>query len=590
MPNPASLSLLLLLVSVAVPPARAADDVLTRRLSSTVVEWRTPDPSDGIVVHLLAFNDLHGRLATYTHLQDSFDTRLVGGAASLAAWINAYRQSSSRSLVLIAGDSIGGSAPESGMLRDEPTMEFLNLLAADGCPLLSRTSVRAMYVATRCTVISTLGEHELDRGTAEFERLLYGGAHPAGPVLGKDWRGSHVPYLAANVRRKDGTPFLPPAALVDAGGLKIGIVGAVTVDTPAIVPPGRVDDLEFLPEVAPINLAVAQLRRSGASAVILLIHEGLTAPITPQGAAVSPEETRGRLTAILTQLDPGVDVVVSGHTHAFTNLLLRVPVGPPLLVTQARSYGTAFTDIELVIDPRGHRVLEKAADGLTAWADEGPGHHPDEKVHKLVAAAQKAIAPTTQRLITVLPAAILREPAVAGGESPLGELIADAYRRAAGTDFAVVNPGSVRDDVPEGQVTFGALYEVLPFGNTVVRLSLTGEQVARLLESQWSEAQAGRRLLSVSGFTYLYNPRLTPGRRVVAVYDGSGAPLKPTRRYTLATTDFLRAGGEHNLVLAEGTDVEPVALDVAALEAYVTATGTGLKAPSGGRLTRIGEP
>jgi 5'-nucleotidase len=590
MPNPASLSLLLLLVSVAVPPARAADDVLTRRLSSTVVEWRTPDPSDGIVVHLLAFNDLHGRLATYTHLQDSFDTRLVGGAASLAAWINAYRQSSSRSLVLIAGDSIGGSAPESGMLRDEPTMEFLNLLAADGCPLLSRTSVRAMYVATRCTVISTLGEHELDRGTAEFERLLYGGAHPAGPVLGKDWRGSHVPYLAANVRRKDGTPFLPPAALVDAGGLKIGIVGAVTVDTPAIVPPGRVDDLEFLPEVAPINLAVAQLRRSGASAVILLIHEGLTAPITPQGAAVSPEETRGRLTAILTQLDPGVDVVVSGHTHAFTNLLLRVPVGPPLLVTQARSYGTAFTDIELVIDPRGHRVLEKAADGLTAWADEGPGHHPDEKVQKLVAAAQKAIAPTTQRLITVLPAAILREPAVAGGESPLGELIADAYRRAAGTDFAVVNPGSVRDDVPEGQVTFGALYEVLPFGNTVVRLSLTGEQVARLLESQWSEAQAGRRLLSVSGFTYLYNPRLTPGRRVVAVYDGSGAPLKPTRRYTLATTDFLRAGGEHNLVLAEGTDVEPVALDVAALEAYVTATGTGLKAPSGGRLTRIGEP
>jgi 2',3'-cyclic-nucleotide 2'-phosphodiesterase (5'-nucleotidase family) len=145
MPNPARLVLLLLCASLAAPPARSADDVLTRRLASTVVEWRTPDPSgDGIVVHVLAFNDLHGRLATRTHLQDSFDTRLVGGAASLAAWINAYRQSSTRSLVLIAGDSIGGSGPESGLLRDEPTMEFLNLLAADDCPLLSRASVRAM--------------------------------------------------------------------------------------------------------------------------------------------------------------------------------------------------------------------------------------------------------------------------------------------------------------------------------------------------------------------------------------------------------------------------------------------------------------
>jgi 5'-nucleotidase len=577
---------LCLLLALVLLPAHA-DDVLTRRLTSTVVEWRVPDPSmDAVVVHLLAFNDFHGHLATRTRLKDSYDTRLVGGAASLAAWINAYKLSSPRALVLIAGDSFGGSPPESGLLRDEPTMEFLNLIAGEDCPFVKRAPPRTLFVTTRCGVVAALGNHELDRGPEEFERLLYGGAHRDGPVLGHDWKGSRVPFLAANVQRKDGTPFLPAAALVDVGGIKIGVVGAVTSETPFITPPGRVDTLAFLPEVAPINDAVALLRKAGAGAVVLLIHEGLAGPDTPQASALAPEELKGPLAAILAALAPGVDVVISGHTHQFTNLLVRTRSGPPILVTQARSYGTAFTDIELVVDPRAHRVLEKAADVLTTWADEGPGHHPDEQVQKLVASALKAVAPATTRLVGVATKPITRE-ANGSGESTLGDLVADAYRRAASTDFAFVNAGSLREDLPEGPVTVGALYAALPFANTLLRFSLTGEQVRRLLESDWSEGHYAP--LSIAGLSYLYNPRLPAGRRVVAVYEATGKDLDPKRRYSVVTTDFLVRGGDHYPVFAEGEEPAPVALDLAAFESYVVTAGDQLAPPALARLTRIGD-
>src|SRR5215472_3243141 len=225
------------LVLLAAPAARAQeDDVINRRMTETVVEWRTSEPTaDGIIMHVIGVNDLHGHLVSHVHLKDSVDTRKVGGAAALANWINAIRvQAAGHVLLLFAGDSFGASPPESGLLRDEPTLTFLNMLAEGDCPVQKPEWAGRPVLETSCHVVATPGNHEFDRGSAEFQRLLYGGNGPGGKVLGQDWKGTHIPYVAANVVHKDnGAPLLPTAALVNLNGIRVGVVGAVTADTPA---------------------------------------------------------------------------------------------------------------------------------------------------------------------------------------------------------------------------------------------------------------------------------------------------------------------------------------------------------------------
>jgi 5'-nucleotidase len=579
------------LALASVPAGRAQEDsVVNRRMTETVVEWRTSEPTaDGIIVHLVALNDLHGHLVSHIHLKDSVDTRKVGGAAAIANWVNAIRvQAAGHVLLLFAGDSFGASPPESGLLRDEPTLTFLNMMAEGDCPVQKPEWAGRPVLETSCHVIATPGNHEFDRGTAEFQRLMYGGNGPGGKVLGQDWKGTHIPFVAANVVHKDGgAPLLPTAALVNLNGIRIGVVGAVTADTPALVVKERIQDLEFLPEVAPINGAVAHLRAAGAMAVVLLIHEGLSSPVTPQPTPINPEETTGRLAAILAALDPGIDVVVSGHTHKLTNVLVRGKDPKPLLVTQARSDGTAFTDIELVIDPHSRRVAQKGAEVLTVWSDEGPGMAPNDKINKMVQQAVLATKPVTDRLLGTTSAAITRE-ATEAGDSPLGDLVADAMRAAARADVAFVSPGSLRADLPSGPITWGMLYTVLPFGNTLVRISMTGEQIQRLLEEQWYGANAQvPKILKVSGMSYLYNGSRAAGRRVVAVYDARGGHLEPARRYQVAVSDFLADGGDHYGAFNEATDRTPVARDIDAFEAYLRAVNGTIAPPTDPRITRV---
>jgi len=579
------------LALLTVSAARAEEDsVVNRRMTETVVEWRTSDVTvDGLIVHLVGINDLHGHLVSHIHLKDSVDTRKVGGAAAIANWVNAIRvQTGGRVLLLFAGDSFGASPPESGLLRDEPTLTFMNMMAEGDCPVQKPEWAGRPVLETGCRVIATPGNHEFDRGTAEFQRLMYGGNGPGGKVLGQDWKGSHIPFVAANVVHKDGgAPLLPSAALVNLGGIRVGVVGAVTADTPALVPKDRIQDLEFLPEVAPINAAVARLRAAGAMAVVLLIHEGLSSPVIPQPVPINPADTTGRLAAILAALDPGIDVVVSGHTHKLTNVLVRGKDPKPLLVTQARSDGTAFTDIELVIDPHLRRVVQKGAEVLSVWADEGPGMATNDKVNKMVQQAVLATKPVTDRLLATTDAAITRE-ATEAGDSPLGDLVADAMRSAAKSDVAFVSPGSLRADLPSGPITWGMLYSVMPFGNTVVRISMTGEQIQRLLEEQWYGANAQvPKILKVSGMSYLYNGSRPAGRRVVAVYDARGGHLDAARRYQVAVSDFLADGGDHYGAFSEATDRAPVGRDIDVVEAYLRAVSGNLVPPSDARITRV---
>lgn len=584
------------LAGVHAAPARAqgADEIERRLAAQAEVTWRSSDsPADPVKVRLVGINDFHGNLQTRARAESATGSRPMGGAAVLKAWIDDERdQDPKRTLVLVGGDSIGASPPVSGLLRDEPTMAFLNSLAAGKCPALgAEWATRASPVATQCRIVATLGNHEFDKGDAELERLLYGGRHPDGPVLGAEWRGVRVPFVAANVVKRDGQrQFLPGSVVVDLAGVKVGVIGAVTLDTSALVPPHRIAAMQFLPEAPRVNAEIAKLKAQGVNTIVLAIHEGLQSPVTPQPALLAYSEVTGRLAEVLRALDPGIDVVVSAHSHKFTNLMLPGRDGRPILVTQARQYGVGLSEIDLTIDRASGRVASFASRILTPWADAGPGLKPDKATQKLVAAATKITEARENRGVGTAAFALPRAEN-ADGESLLGNLVADAQRAAAGTEFAFVNKGGIRNDLDAGPITWGELLGVQPFGNGLLRMTLTGEQILRLLEQQWSGPHAETPyLLRPSGLAYVYDLRRPRGSRVVDTRDSQGLPLDPARRYTVVANDFLYGGGDHFSVFAEGLDVQPAGLDVDALEKYVAAAGRPIEARFEGRVKRVDAP
>lgn len=503
-----------------------------------------------VKLQILAINDLHGALAQTLTIDD----RPAGGAAILATYLKRRAAQAARggaqTLRLAGGDCVGASPPVSALLQDEPTIRALDLMG---------------FTA------SAVGNHELDEGLGELLRLQDGGAHPATG----EFAGARMRYLTANVIHDDTLqPILKRFIVRRVSGVRIGIIGATVRDAPASLPAPMVQGLAFLNEAACVNAAVRTLRRQGIRTIIVLVHQGGagsvdgTAPIT------------GEIVPLVTALDDEVDVVVSGHTHeAYKGTI------DGKLVTQARRSGTAFSDIDLVLDRRSGDVVSRRAQIVNTYAD-APGIVPDQAVARLVARAEEQVAPIVNGHVATAAATLVRTPDEAG-ESPLGDLIADSMRRATGAQIAVTNPGGIRADLDAGEVTWGDLFTILPFGNYLVTVKLTGEQIERLLEQQWTD-QPSLRVLQVSGLQYGWHVAASPGDRVSSAdVIVEGAPLNAGTTYTVTTNSFLADGGDGYSVFTEGTDRVDAGLDLDALIAHLQALPQPFSPPAGGRITLL---
>lgn len=560
------------------------DDPGLRAAAGRRVEWcrdggrrRGRRCGDDVEVQLLGINDFHGQLSKGRLVAG----RPVGGAEVLAAWLRAASAAfEDRSFLLHAGDHVGASPAASALLQDEPAISFLNLLANDACG--------SRRCNPRGNVIGTLGNHEFDEGRDELLRLVRGGNHANGPYLEPKWRGADFPYICANVYDKaTGKPLLRPCVTRTVGrGVKVGFIGAVLEGTPSIVTPAGVAGLEFRDEADSINRCVRELRCEGVRTFVVQIHQGgfqgtYTGPTSPTAGAVS-----GEILDIVSRLDDDVDVVVSGHTHAFTNALLPTAGGAKVLVVQAFSASTAYDDVRLVIDGRTGDVVEKSATVQTTWGDEGPGLVPQPDVAALVAAAEAKVAPLVGQVIGTAALALTRAESPAG-ESLLGNLIADAQRAAMGTDFAFMNPGGIRADLDAGPATWGELFTIQPFGNSLVKMDLTGAQVKALLEQQWGPPQpAAGRILKTSGLVYTWDSTAPAGSRVVEIRKG-GALIDPAATYTVTCNSFLSSGGDNFTVFNAGANKVGGPVDLDALIAYVQAAAQPFSAAIEGRIVRL---
>ena len=553
----------------------------------------------------LSYNDFHGAIDPPAGSGAAVNGIPAGGVEYLATYLRKLRTEaaaeSRKTLTVGAGDLIGGTPLVSAAFHDEPTIELMNEVGLQ---------------------ISSVGNHEFDEGVDELIRMQRGGCHPTdGCQDGDGFGGAKFTYLAANtINKKTGLPILPPIDIKFVDGVPVGFVGLTLEGTAAIVNPAGIQSVRFANEVETANKWGNLLKLFGVKAQVLLVHQGGQQNVSEQVPVPGVSDCNafsGPIVPIVAGLSPEFRLVVSGHTHRFYTCTLPNSAGTSV-VTSAGTNGQVITDIDYAVDRRTGRFAEVSAknvvvengvsDGKGGWLKDAAGvflKNPDTvdpKAKKLADKYRTAVAPIANRVVGAITGDITRT-AGANGESPLGDVIADAQlartRTSAGAQIALMNPGGIRADFDAeasaggeatGQVTYGEAFTVQPFNNLVVTQTLTGAQLKAVLEQQFVgfAGQTTQRILQVSaGLTYSWDSTAPAGSKVSALALG-GTPIDPAASYRVTTNDFLANGGDGftNLNLNSERVTAP-GFDVDALVAYLGA-GTPVAPGPADRITRIG--
>ena len=512
----------------------------------------------GVDVQLLAINDFHGALEPASGANGQIGSTDAGGVEYLATHLSRLKATNPNTIIVSAGDNIGGTPLLSSLSHDEASVEALNLAGLQ---------------------VSAVGNHEIDEGWWELHRMQKGGCHPVdGCQDGTPFGGATFTYLAANITldpRRAAPGMLARASVTAAGahllfpaytirevsGVRIGFIGLTLQEVPNMIIPTSVRGLTFGPETESANDAARTLRGQGVRAIVVLIHEGGS----PSGRDINGcEGISGDIVDLANRSSADIDVIVSGHTHRAYNCTIANK-----LVTSAASTGRLITDIDLRIQRADGEVVSKSARNVVVSRDVAR----DPRETALLAHYRPVAEKVGGRIVGTMAASLLRA-ANAAGESPLGDVIADAILEAGrntpggGAVVAFTNSGGIRADIVRSvgggasPVTYAQLFEVTPFGNTVIVQTLTGDSLLQVLEQQFGAG--GPRILQVSqGFAYSYDASRPPGQRVDrASVRINGAPVVPTQRYRVATTDFLWASGDGFTGLGAGTDPVTVGADV----------------------------
>ncbi len=441
-------------------------------------------------------------------------------------------------------------------------------------------------------MVATLGNQEFNGGIPELLRIINGGNGTTNIThLVDPYPGVKIDYVCANVVWKaNNTPIVPPYTLRYVGGVPVAFIGAVTISTPELTDPANVNGVMFLDEADSINRYIPEIQKQGVHAIVVLLHEGGNQ--TPYNGPTRVNETvTGRVTAIVNRLDPDIDVVLSAHTHEFTNAFIDNAGGIPVLVTQAYMYGRGYADVDIYINRTTGDIVAKSAQIIPAYADQPPGTSPDPATVAFLARDEQALRPVENQVIGVSAGNITREENDAG-ESAMGDLVADGERAAMHADVGFDTSGDLWADLSKGTITWSDLYAVQPVpgtvqpvGMTVLSMTLSGEQILKALEQQWQEPLPPHNLI-VSGLAYTYNASRPAGSKVVSVTI-QGVPLDPDKIYTVSTVGYLAGGGDNYTTFEEGKNITYGPSDANALVTYVSSLPQPVNVTVDGRIRKI---
>jgi len=503
-------------------------------------------PSQGRRLTIVAINDTHGALlevAAPKWIASSTESE-IGGADWFGGYLEAIRAEAKEHggavIVLDAGDAFQGTLISNRF---------------------QGRSVTDVYNALGVTA-AALGNHEFDFGI---------------PVLKERIAQARYPILAANVFLK-GTrqrpDWLRPSTIVDAGGIRVGIIGLATVETPLTTNPALITGIDFVEGGAVAAQEADLLRSRGATVVVISAHAG-------------PAPPENEIQRIAGAVRGKVDAIASGHHH--------VSIGPPPLVVenvpivQSGSKLQAFSVIELALDANG-RVTSFAVNEGSLPRSGGPqailhtyrGQPAQWRGRRIEPDARvAAILRSYDREVRALRETLVGETRVdlrkGSGNDLLGNLTSDALRSGAGgglkAQFALQNAGGLRiSEIPVGPITFGQIFDLYPFDNEQVVVSLRAIEVRNALEAVLHH---GKGPMRVSGLRYSIDwekfgagsdPKGAPdGAIVVRMVDDGGRVLCETTScsrhacqstcapgtYTVSVTDFLVSGGD-GLTMLQG--------------------------------------
>jgi 5'-nucleotidase len=538
-----------------------------------------------VSVKILSFNDFHGNLQS----PGAFSGNPSGGVDYLAAYIAKMKSQNPNTFVVTAGDLFGASPLISAFFYDEGTIETMNRLGLD---------------------FDAVGNHEFDAGKVELLRKQQGGCHPSevntcnGAAVGTPvpFEGAKFKFLSANViDNATGKPLFPAYGIKTVNGLRIAFIGMTLVGTPGIVTPAGVAGLTFKDEADTVNALVPRLKAMGVNAIVVLVHQGgFQASTAPNfindcsGALQTP--IISPIKGIVSRLDNAVDLVISGHTH--TGYICQLPnkVGRNIPVTQASAFGRVLTDVNMTLDSTTGKVTAVTAQNIIVNRNDVtvvPFINP--QIQSIVSGYNALVSPLANQVVGTITAATTNSANTAG-EMKAGDLIADAQLAATapaglgGAQFAFMNAGGVRNPgfvAPVGgtypyNVTYGNSFTVQPFGNSLVTMTLTAQQVKDVLEQQFvgCNGQIAQRIMQVSGgFNYSWSLAAAPCSKIVNVtftlsggatdtLVSGGVVIDPTKTYRVTVNNFMATGGDGFSVLVGGASQLGGAQDIDALVAY----------------------
>ena len=534
------------------------------------------ESQDTVSVRLLAFNDLHGSLRPPEGVRSEIrqaDGSLTpaGGAAYLAAYVTQLRSQATNSLVYSVGDNWGSSALESAMFNDEPTVELLNRMKIDA---------------------SAIGNHELDKGLAEFRRMQSGGCSAVDAcTFSPSFDGANFPLMAANMTYTNGTPATLPFTVNMVDGIPLGVIAISPANTSQIVTPGGIADLQFGDEVEAINRTADVLDFFGVKAITVLLHRGDEPAV--EGGPNDCNVESGPARDIALRASPKVDVIFTADSHQQYNCEFPDPAGNPRVVMQGASHGRIVSVADVTIDRNTREVVRDQTSAFNQIVTHDIS--PDPDIQALADRAWSEASDSAQRPVGTITADLTRDR-VPSGESTLGNLVADAQLAAGstrGAQLALTNPGGMREDLDfgtSGQVTYRQAYGVQPFGNSLEVLSVTGAVLKDALEQQFQidlDGTATERILSPSaGFTYAMDRRAAPGSRISEMRL-NGQDIAPDGVYSVVVNKFLAEGGDGFTALKNSTQMTGAGNDLDALTALFAA-GSPVSPPATDRIRTVG--
>jgi 2',3'-cyclic-nucleotide 2'-phosphodiesterase (5'-nucleotidase family) len=482
---------------------------------------------------IVGINDFHGQLDQTTLAYDGVASG-VGGAANLATMFDEEFASlrDSHGLTLAAGDNVGASPPNSALLQDMPAIDVENAWGLDA---------------------TSYGNHEFDYGVARLQ------AQQA---------RAHFPFLATNIVETatgKAPSWVRPSAVFSVHGIRVGVIGAELQNTPELVSAGNTAGLTFLPEAERIKAESERLRRQGVKVQIVVIHQGTNVGANTVGNTAGTPWV-GPIIDIADALQgTTVDAMIVGHTHRVSNLMVG-----NILVTEGINAGASYSVLQLMV--QGGDV--QWAGGATRVA-KNLGVAPRADVKAIVDQANADTAVLRNQVIGTQSVDIKRD-LTRLHESAMGNLIADAMRaKYPGIDAAYTNSGGLRQDIlispptageQPGEITWGEVFAVLPFGNRTVIETLTGAQLETAFLNGFTPfcdpAFAGGtgRFPQVSGLKVTFHcngttPVVDGIWKTPSGINGPATLVGPADPVRFVTNDFMFTGGDGYTVFSQGTNV-----------------------------------